>query len=86
MHFYCSSVFNLSGSKIIFYKNSYGVSSHSSYILLFPEKIQLHFIAISPMEGHACQGLQLAIHAKMQGIIMSDSVILSKMNLIVQTF
>ena len=31
------------------------------------------------MEGHACQGLQLAIHAKMQGIIMSDSVILSKM-------
>ena len=64
MHFYCSSVFNLSGSKII---------------LLFPEKIQLHLIAISPMEGHACQGLQLAIHAKMQGIIMSDSVILSKM-------
>ena len=31
------------------------------------------------MEGHACQGLQLAIHAKIQGIIMSDSVILSKM-------
>ena len=69
MHFYCSSVFNLSGFR---------VSSHSSYILLFPEKIQLHFIVISPMEGHACQGLQLAIHAKMQGIVMSDSVVLSK--------
>ena len=30
------------------------------------------------MEGHARQGLQLAIHAKMQGIIMSDSVVLPK--------